>query len=118
MFITNAVLCLPLLNGNNSRPTAGEIRNCSSYLQSVLEIIEPKVVVTLGSVGLQAINRILGTKVRLHESVARPISCPKFTLFPLYHPSPRVANWRRPLSRQKRDFNKIRDLALTPENAK
>ncbi|MDA0690814.1 MAG: hypothetical protein O3A78_07680 [Nitrospinae bacterium] len=58
VFFTNAALCNPLQNGNNRRPTAGEIRNCSSYLESVLEIIQPEIVVTLGAVGLEAINRL------------------------------------------------------------
>jgi len=107
VFITNAALCNPLQNGNNRRPTAGEIRNCSSYLESVLEIIQPEIVVTLGAVGLEAINHILGTKYQLAKTIAHPIKTDKFTLFPLYHPSPRVVNTRRSLTQQKRDFKKI-----------
>ena len=107
VFITNAALCNPLLNGNNRRPTSREIQNCSHYLESVLKIIQPKIVVTLGGVGLQAINFLLGTKHPLGKTVARPIATPKFILIPLYHPSPRVTHWRRTLPRQKRDFKKI-----------
>lgn len=107
VFITNAVLCNPLRNGNNRPPTSAEIRNCSPYLTSVLNMIRPRVVVTLGRVGLQALNDFLGTRFQLKEVAARPLSTPKFTLLPLYHPSPRVTNWKRPLSRQKRDFQKI-----------
>ena len=33
VFITNAVLCNPLENGNNRRPITGEIKNCSSFLK-------------------------------------------------------------------------------------
>ena len=107
VFITNAALCNPLQNGNNRRPTSVEIRNCSHYLKSVLKIIQPQIVVTLGGVGLQAINFLLGTKHQLGKTVARPIVTPKFILIPLYHPSPRVTHWRRTLPRQKRDFKKI-----------
>lgn len=107
VFITNAALCNPLQNGNNRRPTAREIRNCSSYLESTLNIIQPKIVVTLGGVGLTAVNLILRTKHQLGKTVARPIVTPRFTLIPLYHPSPRVTHWRRTLPRQKRDFKKI-----------
>ena len=63
IFVTNAVLCNPLANGNNRRPTTKEIGNCSSYLKSVLDLMQPRVVVTLGGVGLDAINRILGTRL-------------------------------------------------------
>ncbi|GJL77605.1 MAG: uracil-DNA glycosylase [Nitrospinaceae bacterium] len=107
VFITNAVLCNPLENGNNRRPTAGEIRNCGFYLGSVLEIIRPNMVVTLGAVGLEAVNHFLGTKHQLAKNIARPIATEKFTLVPLYHPSPRVIHTRRSLIQQKRDFKKI-----------
>jgi uracil-DNA glycosylase len=114
IFITNAVLCNPLANGNNRRPTTKEINNCSSYLKSTLELVNPKVVVTLGGVGLDAINRLLGSRYELAEVIGKPQKTKNFTLLPLYHPSPRVTNWKRPLSVQKRDFNKIMKIAQNP----
>ena len=111
IFVTNAVLCNPLANGNNRRPTAQEIGNCSSYLKTVLELMRPKVVVTLGGVGLESINRILGTRYKLAEVLGKPQNTERFTLLPLYHPSPRVTNTRRPLSVQKKDFTKILKIA-------
>ena len=113
IFITNAVLCNPLANGNNRRPTTKEIGNCSSYLKSVLELMQPRVVVTLGGVGLDAINRILGTRYKLAEVIGKPQFTEHFTLLPLYHPSPRVTNWKRPLSAQKHDFRKILKITLS-----
>ena len=107
VFITNAVLCNPLENGNNRRPIAGEIKNCSSFLKESLGIIRPRVVVTLGIVALQSLNLILGTRFQLNQSVAQPLQTPDFTLLPLYHPSPRVTNWKRPMTQQKKDFKKI-----------
>ena len=107
IFITNAVLCNPLHNGNNRRPTTKEIGNCSHYLESVLELMQPRIVVTLGGVGLAAVNRILDTRYKLPEIIGKPQRTERFTLLALYHPSPRVTNWKRPLSVQKRDFKKI-----------
>jgi len=107
VFITNAVLCNPLANGNNRRPKTSEIKNCSPFLKTTLDLIRPKVVVTLGSVGLQAVNLLLGTRYQLKDKVAQRLSTPNFILFPLYHPSPRVTNWLRPLTQQKKDFKKI-----------
>ena len=69
--------------------------------------MRPKIVVTLGGVGLEAINRILGTRYKLPEVIGKPQRTGRFTLLALYHPSPRVTNWQRPLSVQKRDFKKI-----------
>ncbi len=107
VFITNAALCNPLENGNNRRPKTSEIKNCSPFLKETLDLICPQVVVTLGSVGLQALNLLLGTRYQLKEKVAKRLSTPDFILFPLYHPSPRVTNWMRPLAQQKKDFKKI-----------
>ena len=107
VFITNAVLCNPLIDGNNRRPSAKEIKNCTSFLKESLDIIRPKVVVTLGTVALNAINQILSTRFQLSQNVAQSISMPDFKLFPLYHPSPRVTNWKRPMAQQKKDFSKI-----------
>jgi uracil-DNA glycosylase len=107
VFITNAALCNPLKNGNNRRPKTREIKNCSPFLKETLNLINPQVVVTLGSVGLQALNYLFETRYQLKENVAQPLIMPHFILLPLYHPSPRVANWMRPLSQQKKDFKKI-----------
>jgi uracil-DNA glycosylase len=107
VFITNAVLCNPLENGNNRKPNAGEIKTCSPFLKETLNIIQPKVVVTLGAVALQSLNKILNTRYQLNQNVAKPLPTQDFTLFPLYHPSPRVTNWKRTLAQQKKDFKKI-----------
>ena len=107
VFITNAALCNPLENGNNRRPKASEIKNCSPFLKETLKLINPQIVVTLGSVGLKALNIILETRYQLKENIAQPLFTSSFILFPLYHPSPRVTNWMRPLAQQKKDFKKI-----------
>jgi uracil-DNA glycosylase len=107
VFITNAVLCNPLENGNNRRPNAEEINTGSPFLIETLGIIRPGVVVTLGTVALQSLNKILSTRFQLSQRVACPLPTPDFTLLPLYHPSPRVTNWKRPLAQQKKDFKKI-----------
>ena len=107
VFITNAVLCNPLADDNNRRPTAKEIKRCSAFLKKSLDIIQPKVVVTLGTVALSALNKLLGTRFKLSPNVAKSLATGNFTLFPLYHPSPRVTNWKRPMEQQKKDFKKI-----------
>ena len=116
IFITNAVLCNPLKSGNNRRPTTKEIENCSSFLQDLIDLIVPKVISTLGGVGLEAINRIFGTRYKLADVVARPLSVCEFILFPLYHPSPRVVYTRRTLDEQKRDFRKLMKTLTTTKS--
>ena len=116
IFITNAVLCNPLKSGNNRRPTTKEIENCSSFLQDLIDLIAPKVISSLGGVGLEAINRIFGTRYKLADVVARPLSVCEFILFPLYHPSPRVVYTRRTLDEQKRDFRKLMKTLITTKS--
>ena len=107
IFITNAVLCNPLKNGNNRRPTKKEIDNCSPFLQSLIELITPKVISTIGGIGLEAINHIFGTRHKLADVAACPLPIDEFILFPLYHPSPRVVYTRRTLEQQKKDFRNL-----------
>ena len=107
VFITNAVLCNPLQKGNNSRPTTTEIKNCIPYLKATLELVRPQVVVTLGGVALEALNRILNTRFCLMDHAAHPQNQKNFILLPLYHPSPRVIYTYRSLNQQKSDFKKI-----------
>ena len=107
IFITNAVLCNPLKNGNNRRPTTKEIDNCIPFLETLISIITPKIISTVGEVGLEAINRIFETRYKLADVVASPLPIGKFILFPLYHPSPRVIYTRRSLDHQKKDFEKL-----------
>ena len=107
IFITNAVLCNPLKSGNNRRPSIKEMENCSSFLQDLIDLIAPKVISTIGGVGLEAVNRLFRTRYKLADVVAQPLSVCEFTLFPLYHPSPRVVYTHRSLNQQKRDFKKL-----------
>jgi len=107
IFITNTVLCNPLKNGNNRRPTTKEIDNCIPFLETLISIITPKIISTVGGVGLEAINRIFETRYKLADVVASPLPIGKFILFPLYHPSPRVIYTRRSLDHQKKDFEKL-----------
>src|SRR5690242_17454472 len=59
IFITSAALCNPRsTTGANRRPTSAELRNCSGFLQRTIELINPRVVVTLGGVALEALRAI------------------------------------------------------------
>jgi len=47
-FITNAALCNPKdENGNNATPSRTEIQNCSNFLKRQIDLVNPKIVVTL-----------------------------------------------------------------------
>ena len=104
VFITNAILCNPQdENGNNSTPTKDEISNCSYYLEMVLELINPEVVVTLGAKALDALNNIEKHNYTLKSNVATLVPWNGIHLFPMYHMSPRAAI-HRSLTQQRTDF--------------
>jgi len=57
VYVTNAVRHHPVSESEQNRtPTAKEIQACSAYLELTIRIVQPKVIVALGSVGLQALR--------------------------------------------------------------
>ena len=59
IFITNAVLCSPRKpNGANRKPKKSEMNNCGSFLGGTIGIIDPPVIVTLGTVALEALKAV------------------------------------------------------------
>lgn len=56
IFITNTILCRP---ENNRNPAKEEVENCRDRLDRLIEIMRPKVIVTIGNF---ATERILGRK--------------------------------------------------------
>ena len=70
IFITNAVLCNPKdAKGNNSTPNKQEINNCAGFLSDQIDLISPKIVVTLGATALSALAKIEDHGLSLKESV-------------------------------------------------
>jgi DNA polymerase len=80
VFIANVVKCRP---PNNRDPQPDEIEACGRYMDEQLEIIDPRVVVTLGRHSMQryfpgeAIGRIHGQPRRKGELI----------VVPMYHPA-------------------------------
>lgn len=103
-YVTNSVLCNPRdANGNNSTPLPVEVQNCSGFMRRQIQLIQPKLVVTLGAVALKALESIephgltLNTHVRtLHNWFGRG-------LIPLYHPGQR-AMLHRSFANQRSDY--------------
>jgi DNA polymerase len=113
VFITNAVLCCPEVNDRNMPPRHSEIRNCTSFLERTIDLLEPPVVATLGAVALRALGRLIGHQYPLIQTAGTMIELDRFILVPLCHPSPRVINTIRPLDQQKRDFATLGEAVET-----
>jgi DNA polymerase len=108
LFITNAVLCNPRKeSGANRRPTGAEIKNCSEFLRRQIELIDPRVVVTLGAVALAALSAVAYHELTLKESAGRVVEWGGRLLVPLYHPSPQVLASHRREDAQLGDYRAV-----------
>ena len=108
IFITSAALCNPRSeSGANRRPTQKELQNCSSFLRRTIEMIDPRVIVTLGSVALEALKRIQYHELSLKESASQIHSWNERVLVPVYHPSPQVLASHRREAEQLQDYKVV-----------
>ena len=80
VYIANVIKCRP---PNNRDPLPGEIQACSKWLDRQVELLQPKIIVTLGRYSMaryfpnQSISKIHG-KAKKENNVI---------LFPMYHPA-------------------------------
>lgn len=110
IFITSAALCNPRkASGANRRPTAGEVRNCSDFLSRTIELIEPRVIVTLGGAALDALKLLHYHEFNLKNDAAKIRGWNGKLLVPLYHPSPQVLITSRREAAQLRDYQVVRE---------
>jgi len=108
IFITNAVLCNPRKeSGANRKPTMKEMTNCSAFLRRQLEVINPRVVVTLGAVSLDALKSIEYHELSLKEAAGKIHDWWGRLLVPVYHPSPQVLASHRREAAQLLDYQAI-----------
>lgn len=108
IFITSAALCNPRTDsGANRKPTKSEAANCSQFLRRAIEIVGPRVVVTLGSVALEALKNIKWHALNLKESSGAIHDWDARLLVPIYHPSPQVLASHRREAAQLQDYKVV-----------
>ena len=109
IFITSAALCNPRADsGANRRPKASEIRNCSDFLRRSIALLDPRVVVTLGTVALEALKLVHYHDFNLKNDAGRIRRWDSRLLVPLYHPSPQVLITSRKEAAQLKDYRVVR----------
>jgi len=81
VYITNTVLCRPPGNRN---PEADEIASCAPFLADKLGVLQPKVILTLGSVATQA---MLKTNTPIGKLRGRIHAYGDAVLIPTFHPA-------------------------------
>lgn len=108
IFITSAALCNPRSeSGANRKPTQKELTNCSSFLRRTIDLVDPYVIVTLGSVALESLKRIQSHELNLKTSAAQIHSWNERVLVPVYHPSPQVLASHRREADQLKDYQVV-----------
>lgn len=103
VYIANVLKCRP---PGNRDPLPDEIESCKDYLRSQLEIIDPRVVVTLGNFATKLMLRTETgiTKLRGH---AYPWWRNKI-LIPTYHPAAALRGGDRITELMRTDFARMR----------
>lgn len=89
VFITNVVKCRP---PENRDPLPGEIESCRGFLDRQIELINPRIIVTLGRFSMQ--RWFPGEKITEIQGRARNIGRGRCAI-PLFHPAAvlRNPNW-------------------------
>ncbi|MBN2479925.1 MAG: uracil-DNA glycosylase [Parachlamydiales bacterium] len=106
IFITNLVKCHPQ---KNKDPKKNEILTCmNNYLFNQLEIIKPKIIITLGRYSskylLENFNIKFSSISKLHGKVK---NIDKITIIPMYHPAYGLYNAKK-LKIIKKDFSALK----------
>jgi len=85
VFIGNVLRCRP---PGNRDPLPAEIENCSEYLLRTVELIEPRVICTLGNFATKLLRADTTGISRLHgQAEIRVIGTRAVRLYPLFHPA-------------------------------
>ncbi|RLF45601.1 MAG: uracil-DNA glycosylase [Thermoplasmata archaeon] len=109
IYITNVVKCRP---PNNRNPLKEEIEKCFPYLKMQIDIIRPKIIVTLGNVATYSLLPLYGFKpasiTRLRGKVLNsPLH--QIKILPTYHPAACIYNPELKNAIAE-DFAKVREL--------
>jgi uracil-DNA glycosylase family 4 len=105
VFITNVVHYRP---PNNRDPEPGELAAFRPYLDKMIEIIDPKIIVTLGRFSMGKF--IPGVMISAVHGKPRVVTfaAKKVVVFPMYHPAAGLRNGEIKL-RIREDFYKLKD---------
>jgi DNA polymerase len=111
VFIANVLKCRP---PGNRDPLPGEIESCQEYLFRQLELIEPRVVCTLGNFSTKLLREDPLGITRLHgRAEVRRIGPRTVRLYPLFHPAAALYTPSM-LATLREDFAGIPDLLALP----
>lgn len=109
VYITNIVKFRP---PDNRDPTPEEIEACRDWLDRQIQIIEPKIIVTLGRYSMAKFMPEARISQVHGQSRFVDFSGHRYTVFPMYHPAAALRSGQM-LNAFKTDFQKLKD-SLSP----
>src|SRR3954466_4405653 len=111
VFICNTLKCRP---PGNRDPLPQEIDNCQGYLFRQLELIEPRVVCTLGNFATKLLRGDPTGITRLHgREEVRRVGPRTVRLFPIFHPAAALYTPAM-LATLRQDFARLPELLALP----
>jgi uracil-DNA glycosylase len=111
VFVANVLKCRP---PQNRDPLPSEIENCQEYLFRQLELIQPRVVCTLGNFATKLLRADQTGITRLHgREEVRRIGPRTVRLYPIYHPAAALYTPSM-LETLRGDFARLPELLALP----
>lgn len=108
IYITNAIMCARKgdnYRGNNIRLKESTF-NCKDFLKEQIDIVKPKIILTLGYYPLYSLSKIYGFDIEknLTQTIKNyeEFKIDNFVIIPLYHPTAQISK-----EKQLEQYNKI-----------
>jgi DNA polymerase len=111
VFIANVLKCRP---PGNRDPRPGEVENCTPYLVRQIELVEPRVICTLGNFATKLLREDPAGISRVHgRAEVRTIGAHTMRLYPIFHPAAALYT-PRTLETLREDFHALPGLLALP----
>jgi uracil-DNA glycosylase len=111
VFIANVLKCRP---PGNRDPQPAEIENCREYLYRQVELIQPRVICTLGNFSTKLLRDDPTGITRLHgQPEVLAVGRRAVRLYPIFHPAAALYTPRM-LETLREDFKRLPDLLVLP----
>jgi uracil-DNA glycosylase family 4 len=112
VFIANVLKCRP---PGNRDPLPGEIENCREYLYRQVELIQPRVICSLGNFSTKLLRDDPTGITRLHGKPEElTLGRRTVRLYPIFHPAAALYTPRM-LETLREDFSRLPELLELPE---
>ena len=106
VYIANVVKCRP---PGNRDPEPAEVEACRPFLEQQVDIIDPRVVLTLGNFATRV---LLGTKDGITKLRGRTYPYRGGMLVPTFHPAAALRGGGEVLAQMRADFVRARQLLV------